>query len=226
MRWLLFIVLSATTVIAGLLFPAAASESKGGEHRPLDLPSGGLGLDRDEEDAPESIVFFGGMYEGDAFFFLLDKSGSMFGTKMDLLRSEMASAFDELSPQAEFGLVAFSGDFLVFAPIPLKATRQNLLAARAWVNALEAFGATQMLSAAQELLTIAHISSKESRSVIVVGDGLPNGPGPDETLSGILATNLDGLPFNTILFGVSESAITFMLQLASLTGGTYRNATP
>jgi len=218
--------LSASPVIAGLLFPAVASESKARDHRPLDLPAGGLGVGEEEEDAPESIVFFGGSYEGDAFFFLLDKSGSMFGTKMDLLRSEMASAFDELSPQSEFGLVAFSGDFLVFSPMPMKSTTQNLLAARAWVNALEAFGATQMLSAAQELLTIAHICGLESRSVIVVGDGLPNGPGPEETLSGILATNLDGLPFHTILFGVSESAVAFMLQLASSTGGTYRNATP
>ena len=36
--------------------------------RPLDLPAGGPGGQEDDEDAPETISFFGSEYEGDAFF--------------------------------------------------------------------------------------------------------------------------------------------------------------
>ena len=45
--------------------------------KPLDLPSGGSGDNDEEEDAPETINFWGGEYEGDAFFWCLDKSCSM-----------------------------------------------------------------------------------------------------------------------------------------------------
>ena len=44
--------------------------------QPLDLPSGGGRAD-DEEDTAEAIHFYGAEYEGDAFFWCLDKSGSM-----------------------------------------------------------------------------------------------------------------------------------------------------
>ncbi len=38
------------------------------ENRPLDLPSGGIGDGEDDEDAPETINFYGSEYEGEAFF--------------------------------------------------------------------------------------------------------------------------------------------------------------
>ena len=44
-------------------------------HRPLDLPAGGgVGDEAEEEDMPELIQFWGEEYEGDAFFWCLDKS--------------------------------------------------------------------------------------------------------------------------------------------------------
>ncbi|HIK82387.1 MAG TPA: hypothetical protein EYF93_05755, partial [Planctomycetes bacterium] len=46
-------------------------QSDEGARRPLDLPSGGAGDGDDEEDAPETINFWGGEYEGDAFFWCL-----------------------------------------------------------------------------------------------------------------------------------------------------------
>lgn len=39
-----------------------------GSKQPLDLPSGGISDDQDDEDAPETIRFFGSEYEGEAFF--------------------------------------------------------------------------------------------------------------------------------------------------------------
>ena len=36
--------------------------------KPLDLPAGGVADEEEDEDAPETISFYGGEYEGDAFF--------------------------------------------------------------------------------------------------------------------------------------------------------------
>jgi len=176
----------------------------------------------EEEAAPETIRFFGSSYEGDGFFFLLDKSGSMAGTKMAFLKAEVASALSELSESSEFAIVAFSGDTQVHSPVPLPATPSGISGAHSWVQALVPYGPTHMLGAAAELLTIAQLSTKEHRSVIAVGDGLPNGPGPAETLAGILILDSEGLPFHTILIGFSEGAAQFMSELASSTGGTFR----
>jgi hypothetical protein len=43
-------------------------DSGTGAKQPLDLPAGGLNADEDDEDAPETINFYGSEYEGQAFF--------------------------------------------------------------------------------------------------------------------------------------------------------------
>ena len=218
----LWLALIAVPVVT---FLVAASETSPRAPTPLDLPSGGEAQSDEEEDAAEAIRFFGEVYEGDGFFFLLDRSGSMSGMKLDILKGEMNSALSELSESSEFGIVAFSGDISVFSPMPLEANSSNITAAREWVNALQAYGSTMMLGAAIELLTITQAATNDEREVIVVGDGNPNSPGPTETLEGILAANTEGLPFHTILIGSNESAIDFMTALATATGGTYRHQT-
>ena len=93
------------------------------QRRPLDLPSGGHGADSDEEDAPETITFYGGEYEGDGFFWCLDKSCSMgWADDIAFLKSEVISALASLSPQAEISLVAFSSGHIVWSP-PLSPAR-------------------------------------------------------------------------------------------------------
>ena len=208
-------------VLLTLLVPAA---QRGGS-RPLDLPSGGRGTDEDEEDPNETIRFFGESYEGDGFFFLLDRSGSMSGMKLEILKLEMTSALSELSEQSEFGIVAFSGDTTAFSPMPVKASDRNSSLGKAWVLALAPYGSTMMLAGAEAILEIAYTSSKDDRSIIVVGDGSPNSPGPAETLEGVIAANVEGLPFHTILIGASSEAADFMMALSSVTGGTFRHPT-
>jgi len=202
----------------------AASFAVGGSpsSRPLDLPSGGRGVAEDEEETPESIQFFGSIYEGDGFFFLLDKSGSMYGTKMAVLQSEVMSSLAELSEPSEFGIVAFSGDVQAYSTAPTPASSIAVSTAQSWVEGLVPYGPTHMLGGAAQILTISQLSTRASRSVISVGDGLPNGPGPEQTLAGILLLNTEDLPFHTILIGAGDGAAQFMSDLANLTGGTFR----
>ena len=72
--------------------------------RPLDLPSGGKSSDEDkqDEDSPEVIHFYGYGYEGNGFFWCLDYSGSMSGGQLDRLKQEMTRAISSLSSRAVF----------------------------------------------------------------------------------------------------------------------------
>ena len=133
----LLLVLSFIVSITGWI----VGQSDEGARRPLDLPSGGAGDGDDEEDAPETINFWGGEYEGDAFFWCLDKSGSMdWDGAIDDLKQEVNSAILSLSPAAEFSLVAFSSNTLVWSPSPQAARLAEKTAALSWVNSLYAEG--------------------------------------------------------------------------------------
>ena len=100
------------------------------QRRPLDLPSGG-GADgpAEEEDIPESIQFYGRIYEGDAFMFVVDFSGSMGradGDKWNDLLHELVMAIDELSSEAELGLLAFSDRIEIWNPTRWAAVAPDL----------------------------------------------------------------------------------------------------
>ena len=60
----LLLVLALVPVLSFALFADGTASSK----KPLDLPAGGIGTSDDDEDAPETIQFYGSEYEGEAFF--------------------------------------------------------------------------------------------------------------------------------------------------------------
>ena len=205
------------------LFATTHLIGESGPKIPLDLPSGGGGLSEDEEDSPEIITFFGSSYEGEGFYFLLDKSGSMQGEKMDLLKAELTSTLNSLSSESHFGMVAFSDNVVPFSTYPMVATPVWKSQAVAWVQALVPAGSTHMLAGATSILDVAQLHQSSNRVIIAVGDGLPNQPSAPQTLEGIIFANWQGLPFNTILFGNDPAAVQFMQDLAAATGGTFQS---
>ena len=63
-RLLLLLALVPALALLGWTTVADGSSA----NSPLDLPSGGIGSGEDDEDAPETINFYGSEYEGEAFF--------------------------------------------------------------------------------------------------------------------------------------------------------------
>ena len=130
-------------LLLGSLMMAAELSAELPSRRPLDLPSGGKGPQEDAEEYPETIQFFGGEYEGDAFMFVIDTSGSMFADgKLESAQEELSQALMSLSGQAEFGIVAFSTNLNQFSIVMEKATMPNKVAGVAWVNTLVPNGGT------------------------------------------------------------------------------------
>ena len=201
---------------------AVAQTDGSGAKRPLDLPSGGKGGDEDEEDAPETISFYGGEYEGDGFFWCLDKSCSMgWADDIGQLKAEMSTAISQLSDNSEFSIVAFSSGYIVWSMVPKEANAGNRAAATAWVMALVADGNTCLAPAGVETIGIANQCDKDDKQILVLSDGEPNCPGPAETLSAMTSANWQHTPINTVYIASDSGGITFMQQLAAMNGGTF-----
>ena len=214
--------LSAGLTTSGWIIAQSDSSSL---RRPLDLPSGGRGSDRDEEDAPETISFYGGEYEGDGFFWCLDKSCSMgWADEIGQLKAEVTSALSALSSEADFSLVAFSSGHIVWSAVPKPANTTNRALATAWVQALQAEGWTCLGPAGVETVNIANLSDKPHRQILVLSDGEPYCDGENTaaaSLNSITNSNWEHVPINTIYIASDMGGASFMQQLAAMNGGTF-----
>lgn len=193
--------------------------------KPLDLPiSLGRGGE-DDEDAPELILFYGAGFEGEAFFWCLDKSCSMaWGGAMQTLKREMGDALAQLSTSAEFGITAYSESVVSFAAGPAPATPSNKAAAEAWVEGLVPGGGTCMAAGGTACLQIANQSVRDHRRVLVLGDGVPACGGSTDaegTLAAITGANYQQIPIDTLYISADDAGIAFMQQLAALNNGTF-----
>ena len=204
----------------GLLFGGATTICglDDGERRPLDLPSGGTGDGEEDEDAPEVISFYGAEFEADAFFWVIDRSGSMLGEPMAVLQFELTEGLRQLTNRAEFGMVSFATEYTIFEPRPMRATTSNKARGAIWVNALMADGWTCMPDPAAEIFNIANQSRKRNRVVILVGDGVPRcmtfeNIESDEVLEAIAAANHKRTKVNTIFIAGDPASQTEGINL-------------
>ncbi|MGE3163492.1 MAG: VWA domain-containing protein [Planctomycetota bacterium] len=211
------------SVIAGLaVCTALVGQSPGDAKRPLDLPAGKIGRDEeDEEDETESIIFYGTEFEADAFFWCLDRSGSMAGAKLATLKQEVTSAISTLTNRAELGLVAFEDSQISWQSVPVKATVSNKASATAWVQALTTGGLTCMAPAAVTTINICNQSRLRHKSVIIVSDGVPNCPNCGETVTAVTSANWQRNPVNTLFIGADAGGSACMQQIASANGGSF-----
>lgn len=191
----------------------------------LDLPSGGRGIDTEKEDLPETIIFYDQTYEGDGFYWCLDKSGSMVDNdRIKILKSEVSRAVRNLSPSANFGIVAFSSNIVRFSHSPLPATHGNKTQAIAWVETLEAEGSTCAGAAGVATLQISNRCPKSQKVIIFLSDGRPacgSADTADQALTEITTANYQGTPINTLLLGNVPGGLEFMRALAMNNQGSF-----
>ena len=211
---------------------AQDSGGLGSAKRPLDLPSGGLGDEEEDENSPETINFYGASYEGEAFFWCLDQSCSMGwggGQPIATLRAEMIQAVTSLSSQADFGMVRFHTTHQAWNLTPVRAIPGNKAAAVSWIQSMSADGTTCILPAATTTLQIAALSNKQFKRLILVGDGVPECPPPggtdqnEQVLQGITAANWQQIPIDTIFISASSEGIALFQAIANANGGTFHN---
>src|SRR6266850_837586 len=79
--------------------------------------------------------------------FVIDTSGSMSGFPIEKAKETMKLALDNLYPSDTFNLITFSGDEHILFPAPVRATKENLAKAEAFLESRQGSGGTEMMKA-------------------------------------------------------------------------------
>lgn len=192
---------------------------------PLDLPTGGGGDEDDDEDAPETVVFYGGEYEGDAFCWALDRSGSMmWDGRWPVLQEELASAVNSLSSLADFGIVFWSDNAILWQQQSRRALPINKAMALSWAAAITPSGSTCVIEGVLRSLQLNRTSQRRKKVILLLSDGEPFcnfESNAEDAIQVINGANFDGQTINCIGVNVGSGGSVFLQQLATSNGGTY-----
>lgn len=173
------------------------------------------------EDPP---TYYGEPVQG-KFAFILDASGSMYGSKMASLRSETTGVIQDLTEDDELDCMAYGGQFSSTGYVKymwgalLPATDGNKNSAISWVNGptMNPGGGTPSYAALQSACQTYPVDLDK---FFFITDGYPNEPA---------ATILAAFPgwwakfedCELICVCIAGGGASFMQQLAALAGGTY-----
>jgi Ca-activated chloride channel homolog len=98
----------------------------------------------DTNDKPQSIDMV----------FVIDKSGSMQGQPIELLKRIVLSMLSRATSNDRISLISFDNNFYSLFPEPQQATAENVQQAKTWVSGLKGDGGTEMLKGVRQALAI------------------------------------------------------------------------
>src|SRR5262245_687158 len=164
----------------------------------LDLPFDAIGENENEEEAPEIVSFYGTQLEGDGFFYVIDKSGSMQDSgELNIAKREVTRNITEFSDKVRFGIFFFSKDVVKF-PQRGQAAAANPAMQASGTNfnqpAQSTTGSCPQAGLSAALLMASNCSSKR-KVIVYLGDGGGTCPGSSEgeylkqTLAAVAAQN-------------------------------------
>ena len=197
----------------------------------LDLPYDAVGEDEEEEDAPETIEFYGQNFEGDGYFYTIDRSTSMRDSgELQVAKREVIRNISEFSSHVEFAVVFFDENVEKYPETgqPMKADAGKKQAAIGWVQTVPGGKGSCSQQGIVAALEFANKSSARRKTVIYVGDGGGTCKGADEgtyldqTIGIVTARNYQRASINCIgVVDVKGPNRRFMQNLARSNNGTY-----
>jgi hypothetical protein len=200
----------------------------------LDLPFDALGSSEDDEEAPELVVFYGQQYEGDGFFYCLDRSGTMSeGSKFPTLQKEVIKNLTQFSERVQFAIVFFDANVTKFPASgrPCEATPAMKAAGSAYVTSNKTGHGTCCKEALVTALSFANQSTAKRKVILYLSDGGTTCPGTDgiqyaqQTLSEVKSRNTQQVKINTLYIGPAgdetppDHSEQFMKKLAAQNNG-------
>jgi len=142
--------------------------------------------------------------------FLLDVSGSMAGTSLESARRAIRAGLASLAEADLFGLYAFNNSVWGLSAQPVPVSVASLASARAWVDALEASGGTDMLPALASVYAAGLWTD-----VLVITDG---DIGNEADVAALAATRLES-GTRTSLLGIGLGPAMDVLATVARAGG-------
>lgn len=147
--------------------------------------------------------------------FIIDTSGSMSGDSMMQAKLGLQAGLEALSSQDLFNIVEFNSDATRLYPEAKPVSTRNINEAKSFVNALQADGGTEMLSALRLALSQPD-NSDYLRQIIFITDGAVSN---EQTLFKYLHDNLGDARLFTVAIG-SAPNMHFMSGAAKYGRGT------
>ncbi|XP_062582779.1 inter-alpha-trypsin inhibitor heavy chain H4-like [Saccostrea cucullata] len=137
--------------------------------------------------------------------FILDRSGSMSGTKMKQLQESMLKILNEISENDRFMLVAFDNKLKFWRRELAQATTANIAEAKQFIQNTGAEGSTDINLAMTEGLKLLSQNTQESRAPVLVflTDGQPTSgvTNTNKILENIRKFNEVDIPIFSLAFG-------------------------
>ena len=163
--------------------------------------------------------------------FVIDRSGSMAGEKMEQARNALHFILGRLNSNDRFSVVGFDDYITILSDTLQDPNQQSLADARRFVDTLSADGSTNLEAALQtglNILTRSESRSNASKMVVFLTDGLPTAGVTD---TGLIADLVEGTNQNVAarlhVFGVGYDVNTHLLdRLAAENGGSVTYVQP
>ena len=176
-----------------------------------------------------SVDFAGLPLDGNALFFVIDRSGTMQNSgELSYAKREVSRVIQALPSGFEFGVVFFDAGVIRFpqSAIPLIATSDNKASGVAFVQGVPGGGGSCVQAGLLSTLTMAKAATRSRRVIVYVGDGGGSCQGAwegvylEQTLQAVAQNNTVGVVIHTV--GVYEILHEdFLRRLASENGGIF-----
>ncbi|MGY5881648.1 MAG: VWA domain-containing protein [Candidatus Thorarchaeota archaeon] len=156
------------------------------------------------------------------YVFILDKSGSMGGTKIEQARTAFNSMIETLLPSDLFNVVAFDHEVSSLWVEPHSASATSIDEAQAWVRGIQPGGSTNFHGAMMEGLGMMG-EGEYVKAILMLSDGLPTAGSITDTpgiLTAVEEANDIGVSISTVAFG-SDSDENLMANLAAQQEGFF-----
>ncbi|MFW9910728.1 MAG: VWA domain-containing protein [Candidatus Thorarchaeota archaeon] len=137
------------------------------------------------------------------YVFVLDRSGSMSGTKLQQAKIAFNAMIADLGPVDIFNVVSFSTEVHVLWAEPYSATTEHIATAQKYVNSLAADGSTNFYGASMDGLAT-FTGGSYAKVMLLLSDGLPTSgftTFPQEILNAIEEANTLDVSISTVAFG-------------------------
>eukprot|EP00179_Madagascaria_erythrocladioides_P026192 CAMPEP_0198334250 /NCGR_PEP_ID=MMETSP1450-20131203/19491_1 /TAXON_ID=753684 ORGANISM="Madagascaria erythrocladiodes, Strain CCMP3234" /NCGR_SAMPLE_ID=MMETSP1450 /ASSEMBLY_ACC=CAM_ASM_001115 /LENGTH=825 /DNA_ID=CAMNT_0044038831 /DNA_START=79 /DNA_END=2556 /DNA_ORIENTATION=- len=153
--------------------------------------------------------------------FVIDRSGSMSGSKIEAARLALRTALHALRSVDQFKIIAFDHSMMSFRSDFAPCTDENVRQADEWIAKIEARGGTQMLAPIVDSLSGDTVNGR-IRTVLFITDGQA---GNDAQLQAAVANRRKNAVFFTL--GIDTAVNESLLKsLANVGGGTCELCTP
>ena len=141
------------------------------------------------------------------YVFVVDVSGSMDGYPLATAKALLRDLVGHLRPTDSFNVLTFAGTSALWSPRSQPATPENVAAAIAFLDGLQAGGGTELLAAVKRATELPASDTTGSRSIVVVTDGYI---AAEKDVFGYIRSHLDRT--NVFAFGVGTAVNRYLIE--------------